>query len=157
MIETNSRLLLSDRVVQRNGLLRNHSLCHSRGYQALSLIHFQVPLVLDMGAGLNGLVEWGQGSLWEQAKLTIAPSESLLAGYIIYTNIIYNFWSFCQILEHFQANSKRNNSGIAFGIYYLHRRTNILGESLVCEVNRIWTLEGNPIWFEGQWENTAPN
>ena len=110
-----------------------------------------------MGAGLNGLVELGQGSLWEQAKLTIAPSESLLAGYIINTNIIYNFWSLCQILEHFQANSKRNNSGIAFGIYYLHRRTNILGESLVCEVNRIWTLEGNSIWFEDKWENTAPN
>ena len=53
MIETNSRLLLSDRVVQRNGLLSNHSLFHSRGYQALSLIYFQVPLVRDMGAELN--------------------------------------------------------------------------------------------------------
>ena len=97
------------------------------------------------------------GRVVYESKLSSSQSasESLLAGYIIYTKIIYNFWSFCQILEHFQANSKRNNSGIAFGIYYLHRRTNILGESLVCEVNRIWTLEGNPTWFEGKWENTA--
>ena len=39
--------------MQRNGLLSNHSLCHTRGYQALSLIYFQVPPVRDIGAGLN--------------------------------------------------------------------------------------------------------